>query len=74
MHGEALKIRIRSAPVEGRANQELVRFLAETLGVSRGQITVVRGATGRRKAVAIEGLTPERAKQLLGLVPRVRND
>lgn len=69
MHGESLKIRIKSPPVDGKANRELVRFLAEMLDIPQGRITIVRGASSRRKAVAIEGLTAERATRLLGLVP-----
>ena len=66
-HGDALKIRVTGAPVDGKANRELVLFLAETLGIPRGQIVVVRGTTARRKTVAIEGMTAERAIPLLGL-------
>jgi len=69
MHGELLKIRIKSAPVDGKANRELVRFLAEILDIPERQITIVRGASSRRKTVAIEGLTAERATRALGLVP-----
>lgn len=66
-HGDALKIRVAGAPVEGKANRELVRFLAETLGVPRGSIAVVRGETGRRKTLAVEGIAADRAARLLGL-------
>lgn len=69
MHGESLKIRIKGPPVDGKANRELVRFLAEMLDIPQGQITIIRGASGRRKAVAVEGLTAERARRRLGLVP-----
>ena len=68
MHGTSLKIRIKSSPVDGKANRELVRFLAEILDIPQGQITIIRGASGRRKTVAIEGLTAERATRVLGLV------
>jgi uncharacterized protein len=56
MHGDAVKIRIAAPPANGAANEELVRFLAERLGVPRGAVTLVTGATGRRKTVRIEGL------------------
>lgn len=55
-HGDAVKIRLVSPPVAGAANDELVRFLAGRLGISRGAVTVVAGHTTRRKIVAIEGL------------------
>jgi len=66
-HGDALKIRVAGAPVEGKANRELVGFLAETLGVPRGNIVIVRGEAGRRKTVTVQGVTAESAERLLGL-------
>jgi uncharacterized protein (TIGR00251 family) len=55
-HGDAVKIRLVSPPVEGAANDELVRFLAGRLGISRSAVTVVAGHRTRRKIVAIEGM------------------
>jgi uncharacterized protein len=57
VHGEALKIRVASAPVEGRANEELRRFLAEAFGVPQRNVTLVRGETGRRKTLRITSPT-----------------
>jgi len=57
LHGEALKIRVASPPVEGRANEELRRFLAEAFGVPQRNVTLVRGETGRRKTVRIASPT-----------------
>ena len=57
VHGDRLKIRIAAPPVDGAANEELVRLLAETLGVPRKAIRIVSGQTGRRKVVEVEGLT-----------------
>jgi uncharacterized protein (TIGR00251 family) len=65
-HGDAVKIRLVAPPVEGAANEELVRFLAGRLGVSRSAVTVVAGHTTRRKIVAIEGM--ERASVLTTLL------
>lgn len=55
-HGDAIKVRLQAPPVDGAANEELVRFLAESLGVARRTITIVGGLTSRRKTVEIEGL------------------
>ena len=55
-HGDTLKVRLQAPPVDGAANEELVRFLAETLGVHRRAVTIVTGLTSRRKTVEIEGL------------------
>jgi uncharacterized protein (TIGR00251 family) len=58
-HGDAIKVRLQAPPVDGAANEELVRFLAETLGVPRRAVTIVTGLTSRRKTVEIEGLGAE---------------
>jgi hypothetical protein len=52
-HGDALKIRLAAPPVDGRANDELLRFLAEAFAVPQRAVTLVRGATSRQKCVAI---------------------
>jgi uncharacterized protein (TIGR00251 family) len=48
-----VKIRLTAPPVEGKANEALVEFLAEVLGVPRSHIEVVAGANGRDKLVSI---------------------
>ncbi len=58
-HGDAIKIRIAAPPVDGAANAELLRFLAERLGVPRGAVAIVSGAGARRKTVEIAGLTTD---------------
>ncbi len=55
-HGDAIKIRVAAPPVEGAANDELLRFLAERLDVPLTQVRLAAGATGRRKRVAVAGL------------------
>ncbi len=55
----ALKVRVAAPPVEGAANQAMLRFLAEELGVSRRSVRLVAGAAGRQKLVVVEGVTPE---------------
>jgi hypothetical protein len=64
-YGDAIRIRLAAPPVDGAANAELVRFLAERLGISRRSITIVGGITARRKTVAVEGLSAEGARRLL---------
>ena len=58
-YGDAVRVRLSAPPVDGAANDELVRFLAERLGVPRRAITIRSGASSRRKTVAITGLTRE---------------
>lgn len=53
IHAGALKIRLTSPPVDGKANAALVAFLAEAFGVAKRQVTLVRGETGRAKQLRI---------------------
>jgi uncharacterized protein (TIGR00251 family) len=64
-HGDAIKIRIAAPPVEGAANAELIRFLAETLGVPRRGISITAGTTGRRKIVSVDGIDMTTALRIL---------
>ena len=54
-HGGAIKIRISSPPVDGAANDEILRLLSKTLGVSKSQIAIVGGVTSRTKTFNIVG-------------------
>ena len=60
-----LRIRLAAPPVSGAANEELVRFLARTLGVPKSAVTVTAGAAGRRKTVVVRGVVPAAARGLL---------
>jgi len=55
MYGDAVKIRLKAPPVDGAANDELLRFLATRLGVRRQDFEIVGGATGRGKRVRVSG-------------------
>jgi len=48
-----IKVKIKAAPEKGKANQELSRFLAEELGVSRDAVQILTGHSGRRKTISI---------------------
>lgn len=52
-HGEALKVRITAPPVEGRANEHLLRFLAAAFGVARRQVQLAQGAGSRVKRITV---------------------
>jgi uncharacterized protein (TIGR00251 family) len=58
-HGDALKVRLAAPPVDGAANEELVRLLAKELDVPRGNIEIVSGFTSRRKTVRVSGVGHE---------------
>ena len=57
LHGDALKVRLTSPPVEGAANDALVKFLAETFAVGRRAVRILAGEHSRSKIVEIEGIT-----------------
>ena len=51
----ALKVKLAAPPVDGAANEELLRLLAKLVGVARGQVEIVTGARGRQKLVRVRG-------------------
>jgi len=53
MHDGTVKIHIAAPPVEGRANEELIKFLADVLGVAKSRIEIVAGVNGRDKLVSV---------------------
>lgn len=55
----SLRIRLTCPPDQGKANEELVEFLAEVLGVAKSRIEIVAGEHGREKLVSVDGLSPE---------------
>jgi uncharacterized protein (TIGR00251 family) len=54
-HDGALKIKIASAPVDNAANEELIKLLSKTFGVSKMEIEIVSGQSSKRKMVRIKG-------------------
>lgn len=66
-HGDAVKIKLKAPPVDGAANQELIRFLAKQIGVPRSSVRIASGITGRRKRVAVEGVSQDELLAALGI-------
>ena len=64
LHGAALKVRLQAPPVDGAANEALVRLLAERLGVGRRSVRVIAGATSRAKTVEVDGTTEDAVRAL----------
>jgi len=56
-HGDRLKIRLNAPPVDGKANEELISFLAQKLGLSGKAVSLIRGETSRQKTILIQGLS-----------------
>ena len=65
-HDGALKVRVAAPPVEGVANEELVRFLARSLGVTARSVEIVAGHASKSKRVRVTGASAERLINLAG--------
>lgn len=61
-HGDALKIAVAAPPVGGRANEGVVKALAELLGVEASAVSVATGETSRRKRLFVSGLDAKAAQ------------
>lgn len=57
LKGDALRLRITAVPVEGRANNACMNFLAKELGVSKSQVEIIGGHKSRTKVVRVTGVT-----------------
>ena len=68
VHGDALKIRLHAPPVDGKANEALIKFLAAALDVPRHAVDITQGQSSRSKRVVVASalLTPEMAALRLG--------
>ncbi len=64
LHGDALKIRLAAPPVDGKANEALVRFVADTLGLPRSAVELKSGHTSRRKVLEVSGADTDRVARL----------
>ncbi|MBZ5597677.1 MAG: DUF167 domain-containing protein [Acidobacteriia bacterium] len=65
--GDALKLALTAPPVEGKANQACIEFLANLLKVPRSSITIAAGQTSRKKLIRVVGLSAEEVRQRLGI-------
>ena len=63
--GDAWKLALAAPPVDGKANEECVRFFAELAGVPKSRVCIVSGATSRIKVVEVEGVAQEELEKLL---------
>ncbi len=54
-------IKVTAPPVKGKANQEVLKFLSDILGISPSRLNIEKGETGRRKVIGISGLTINQA-------------
>lgn len=54
-----LRVKVAAPPVKGKANKELIAFLAQKLGLSKGDLTILKGHSSRNKLISIAGLSRE---------------
>jgi uncharacterized protein (TIGR00251 family) len=66
-YGERLKIRITAPPIDGKANTQLIKFIAKQFGVAKAQVTISSGESSRHKTLNIEN--PQRRPEGLGILP-----
>lgn len=64
-HGNAVRVRLQAPPVEGKANQELLRLLAAELGLKKRQLQLKRGEHSRDKLILLSGIKPADAEKKL---------
>jgi uncharacterized protein len=64
--GSAWKLDLASPPIDGKANEECIRFFTELAGVSRARVRIVTGFSSRVKVVEIEDMPQEDLEMLLG--------
>ncbi|MFZ0284735.1 MAG: DUF167 domain-containing protein [Terriglobales bacterium] len=64
--GDALKISLTAAPVEGRANEACIELFANLLKVPRASVSIASGERGRRKVIRVAGLSADELRKRLG--------
>ncbi len=60
--GDALKLALTAPPIEGRANEACIEFLADVLKVPRASVTIAAGQSSRNKVLRVQGLTADQVK------------
>lgn len=64
--GNALKLTLTAPPIEGRANDACVEFLAKLLNLPRSSVTIASGETSRNKVIRVAGLSAEEVRKRIG--------
>lgn len=65
--GDAVKVRIRCAPVDGKANKELVETLADAFDLPKSMVVFKSGETSKTKRILLKGVTSARVREVTGL-------
>lgn len=64
--GDALKVRVKSAPVDGKANKELLETVAEAFGLAKSRVSFVSGETSKNKKLLLAGVTAREVEEAAG--------
>jgi uncharacterized protein (TIGR00251 family) len=67
--GSIVRVRIAAPAVEGKANEELLSFLAEFFGVAEREVSILRGEKGKEKTVQIEGRPDHELEDVMDSIP-----
>ncbi len=67
MENGRLKIRLTAPPVDGAANDALVRFLAERLSIAKTKVEIISGHKGRVKVIGVNGMSSEAVERILNI-------
>lgn len=63
--GDAVKVRIKSAPVDGKANKELMETLADAFGISKSRVELKSGQTSKTKRILLRGVSAGAAEAII---------
>ena len=63
--GDAVKVRVRSAPVDGKANKELVEVLADAFGLPKASVAFKSGETSKTKRLLLRGVAAEAVRKVV---------
>lgn len=66
--GDAVKVRVKSAPVDGKANKELIEVLANAFGLPKSAVSFKSGETSKTKRIFLKGATVSRVMEVVGNV------
>jgi len=65
--GDALKLSLTAPPIEGRANEACIEFIANLLKLPRSSVTIASGQNSRRKVIRVVGLSAEEVRERIGM-------
>lgn len=74
LHGDALRVRLGAPPMDGKANEALIAWAADTFGVVRKQVELLHGAAGRQKVLALHFADAAALQQGQALLARLRGE